>query len=64
MEPSTPNESPKLSAIWAEVDPAYCDGEGKESFATLLQRAKAALFRLEAMPEDTLAYVFSRGHFI
>ena len=46
------------------LDPAYCDGEGAESFSALLQRAKAALNRLKAMPEDALAYVFSHGQFI
>ncbi len=55
---------PYLERYWAEADPAFCDGEGAESFRTLLGRAKAALDRLEAMPDDALVYVFSHGQFI
>ena len=55
---------PAIERYWAEADPAYCDGEGAESFRTLLERARAALERLAAMPEDALVYVFSHGQFI
>jgi broad specificity phosphatase PhoE len=55
---------PAIERYWAEADPAYCDGEGAESFQTLLQRAKAAFDRIEEMPEDAQVYVFSHGQFI
>lgn len=55
---------PHIERFWAEADPAYCDGEGAESFSTLLGRAEAALGRLSALPEDALVYVFSHGQFI
>jgi len=46
------------------ADPDYCDGEGAESFATLLRRCDAALARLAVMPAESLAYVFGHGQFI
>ena len=55
---------PHLERYWGEADPAYCDGEGAESFAALLRRAEAALARLAALPSPSLAYVFSHGQFI
>ena len=55
---------PTIERYWAEAAPEFCDGEGAESFATLLQRAEAALTRLAAMPEEALVYVFSHGQFI
>lgn len=48
---------PHIERYWAEADPEYCDGEEAESFSTLLNRAKAALERLAAMPENALVYV-------
>src|SRR3546814_8717712 len=41
---------PHLERYWREADPDYCDGEGAESFSTLLRRCEAALTRLAAMP--------------
>lgn len=55
---------PFLERFWNAADPHYCDGEGAESFATLLQRADAALARLAALPDDALVYAFSHGQFI
>ena len=55
---------PTIERYWAEADPEFCDGEGAESFGTLLERAKTALDRMAAMPEDALVYVFSHGQFI
>ena len=55
---------PHLERYWREADPNYCDGEGAESFGTLLRRCEAALARLAAMPEDSLVYVFGHGQFI
>jgi broad specificity phosphatase PhoE len=55
---------PYLERYWTEADPDFCDGEGAESFATLLDRARTTLERLETLPTETLAYVFSHGQFI
>ena len=55
---------PHLERYWREADPDYCDGEGAESFATLLCRCEAALTRLAATPVGSLAYVFGHGQFI
>lgn len=55
---------PHLERYWSDADPAYCDGEGAESFGTLLRRAEAALARLAALPSSNLVYVFSHGQFI
>jgi len=55
---------PHLERYWSEADPAYCDGEGAESFGTLLRRAEAALDRLAALPSPGPVYVFSHGQFI
>ena len=55
---------PTIERYWAEADPEFCDGEGAESFATLLGRAQTALDRLAAMPKDALVYVFTHGQFI
>ena len=55
---------PYLVNYWKVGDPAYCDGEGAESFSTLLRRAEAALGRLAALPASSLVYVFSHGQFI
>src|SRR3546814_6741799 len=38
---------PHLDRYWREADPDYCDGEGAESFSTLLRRCEAALTRLD-----------------
>ena len=55
---------PYIERYWAMADLEFCDGEGAESFSTLLLRARAALDRLEAMRKDALVYVFSHGQFI
>jgi len=55
---------PYLERYWQAADPGYCDGDGAESFATLLRRARAALTRLAALPQGALAYVFGHGQFI
>ena len=56
--------APHLVRYWGQADPAYCDGEGAESFGTLLRRAEAALNRLAALPAASLVYVFSHGQFM
>ncbi len=58
------DRAPHLVRYWGEANPAYCDGEGAESFGTLLRRAEAALERLAALPSPGPVYVFSHGQFI
>ena len=55
---------PHIVRYWEKADPAYCDGEGAESFGLLLRRAEKALERLQAQPENALVYLFSHGQFI
>lgn len=55
---------PHLERYWSAADPDYCDGEGAESFGTLLRRCETALARLAAMPAGLLVYVFGHGQFI
>lgn len=55
---------PHLERYWTAADPHYCDGDGAESFADLLERARAALERLAALRSTRLAYVFSHAQFI
>jgi len=55
---------PHLERYWRQADPNYCDGEGAESFGTLLRRAEAALTRLAALPSLGRTYVFGHGQFI
>lgn len=56
--------APHLVRYWGQADPTYCDGEGAESFGTLLRRAEATLRQLAALPPGSLVYVFSHGQFI
>lgn len=58
------DRAPHLVRYWGEADPAYCDGEGAESFGALLRRAEAALGRLAALPSPGLVCVFGHGQFI
>ena len=58
------DRAPHLVRYWDEADPAYCDGDGAESFGALLRRAEAALERLAALPSPGPVYVFSHGQFI
>jgi broad specificity phosphatase PhoE len=55
---------PHIERYWNQADPDFWDGEGAESFTTLLHRARAALDRLEVLPVESLVYVFSHGQFI
>ena len=55
---------PSIERYWAKADAEFWDGEGAESFAMLLDRARAALNRLETLPAESLVYVFSHGQFI
>ena len=60
----TRDRKPHIDRYWGTADPMYSDGAGAESFSTLLERARAALARLQAMPDDALVYLFSHGQFI
>lgn len=55
---------PHIVRYWQEADTAFRDGEGAESFDDLFGRAQDALRRLEALPPESLVYVFSHGQFI
>jgi len=55
---------PHIERYWAAADPEFSDGEDAESFRALLERAKAALHRLEVLPAESIVYVFSHGQFI
>lgn len=69
LEPSRWNGStaeqrlPTLERYWATGDPDYRDGEGAESFAALIGRARDALARLAAM-DGTHVVLFSHAQFI
>jgi len=55
---------PYIELYWAAADPEFCDGDGAESFTTMLSRVRASLDRLETLPAESLVYVFSHGQFI
>ena len=55
---------PFIERYWAAAAPEFCDGEGAESFNSLLSRGRAALTRLEGLPANALVYLFSHGQFI
>ena len=55
---------PYLERYWAKPIQLSAMARVPRVFSTLLQRAKAALERLTAMPDDALVYVFSHGQFI
>jgi broad specificity phosphatase PhoE len=55
---------PHVERFWNRGDPGYSDGEGAETFSSLLRRCEATLQRLAALPEAALVYLFSHGHFI
>jgi broad specificity phosphatase PhoE len=55
---------PRIGAYWRAADPEFRDGEGAESFGTLLRRGESALRRLGAMSANSHVLVFSHGQFI
>jgi broad specificity phosphatase PhoE len=61
---SSAERMPHLERYWDAADPAYCDGEGAESFSSLLRRAETALKRLANLPAPGPVYVFGHGQFI
>ena len=54
---------PRIDAFWAKRDPAYVDGEGAESFLSLLQRARTFLDDLQDVRE-TLVVAITHGQFM
>lgn len=54
---------PVVDAYWNEGSQSRTDGPGAESFAQLLERAKAMLHRLEHHEADRVV-IFSHGQFI
>ena len=57
------DRKPRIDAYWAKLDPGYVDGEGAESFSSLLQRARTFLEDLTEL-EDDLTIVISHGQFM
>jgi len=54
---------PHVEAYWQRLDPDYCDGNGAESFSSLLHRAAIVQGRLRQRPERFIA-LFSHGIFL
>ena len=54
---------PWAAAFWERCDPFYVDGEGAESFASLMSRIQKFLDRLQRCEEQFVA-VFSHAEFI
>ena len=57
------DRKPRIDAFWARLDPTHIDGPGAESFAHLLQRARAFLEDVSVLGED-LTIVISHGQFM
>ncbi len=54
---------PKVEAFWERSDPDYCDGEGAESFRSLLARVDATIERMQHLARGRTV-IFSHGLFI
>jgi len=54
---------PQIDAYWERCDPDYLDGDGAESFAALVFRAKQIMERIKRLDDDFGA-IFSHGLFI
>ena len=51
------DRKPLVDAFWARSNPAYCDGESAESFASFWQRAKNAIDKIVAeAPDKTVVF--------
>ncbi|MDP3495782.1 MAG: phosphoglycerate mutase family protein [Hyphomonadaceae bacterium] len=57
------DRKPRIDAYWAKLDPRHIDGEGAESFSTLLHRARTFLQDLTEL-EDDLTITVSHGQFM
>jgi len=61
---TTPQQRrPLIDAFWERCDPLHVDGDGAESFATLIERARQMLERMRRLEDDFVA-IFSHGLFI
>jgi broad specificity phosphatase PhoE len=54
---------PRIDAYWAALDPHFVDGDGAESFSTLLDRARTFLRELLDLQND-LTVAVSHGQFM
>ena len=54
---------PQIDAYWERCDPHYLDGDGAESFAALMVRARQILERIKGL-DDGFVAIFSHGLFI
>jgi broad specificity phosphatase PhoE len=54
---------PQIDAYWERCDPQYIDGDGAESFAALVIRARQTLERIGRLDDDFVA-IFTHGLFI
>jgi broad specificity phosphatase PhoE len=57
------DRKPRIDIYWARLDPAYVDGEGAESFSTLLARARQFLHDLTEH-DDGLTIAVTHGQFM
>jgi broad specificity phosphatase PhoE len=55
---------PAITAYWERADPFYCDGNGAESFAGVLQRVDATFELIRKQENASFIVIFSHGHFI
>jgi broad specificity phosphatase PhoE len=54
---------PLIDGYWERCEPQYVDGDGAESFAALVVRAKQVMERIKRLDDDFVA-IFSHGLFI
>ena len=57
------DRKPRIDRYWSQLDPDYVDGEGAESFSTLLQRARDFLEDITHLTDD-LTIVVTHGQFM
>jgi broad specificity phosphatase PhoE len=57
------DRKPLVAAYWSRNEPYYCDGEGAESFAELIQRARGTIERIKGDNSEFIA-VFTHAQFI
>src|SRR5215213_88458 len=57
------SRKPLIDAYWERCDPHYLDGEGAESFVTLVARVGQVLERIKRQ-DDQFVALFSHGHFM
>lgn len=60
---SIAQRQPAVKEYWEKCDPAYCDGDGAESFSDLIDRVYETLENINARSENFLA-IFTHGQFM